>query len=1491
MKHFIKFSYLFLILFLVIANNIYSQIQRQSIDQIQKLLSEKLSRNPAQRKISSQLLQAVRESQGRPMTEGVKLAPSQLGVGLTGKLQIDINARVTEDLLQRIRSLGGRIIYSYPNFHSLRVEIKTSSVEAIGAYPEVRSIRPADKGFTVGSIHKRESGVGKEFENSKKVENYLHDLMIGSVNTEGDVTHGANDARRVYGYQGQGVKIGVLSGSFNYSGNEEKDIESGDLPGANNPFGNTTPVTVLEDAAGTDEGRGMLEIVHDIAPKARLFFATANNGQADYANNILILRNTYHCDIILDDEFYIYEPVYQDGIIAQAVNSVTANGALYFASAGNSGSVAKNDPGVWEGDFNDAGSPVFNGSAKLGTVHNFGTLAMPEGGDTVLAGSEYKYYTLNWSDPLGASNNDYDFFMLDQQGNVQYASTDIQDGTEDPQEVIYPYFGTNFKGYQLVVFKAANAQIRAFSLNTFGGRLKHGTIGEAHGHSNCASAISIAATNAATAFPNRFSSSDQVENFSSEGPRRMFFNSDTSAITPGNYLFATNGGTVLNKPDLTAADNVSTNWLTPFPGTSAASPHAGAIAALLLSANPSLTAGQIKSIMMGTALDIEAPGYDINSGFGIIQAFQAMQSVNPVPLTTLSLGTVTENEASHSNHNGTVDPGETGSLVVQLNINQTNSTNAIPVHAVLSTSTPGVSILQANADYNIVPGSSDENTNSPFVIALDPTIKCGAVINFTIVTNLSDGFSGIQRLEFTETVGPGVCPPICTSPLTLISGAYLPTPVPGIRYSQIFAATGGSNSGNYSYSLNGNLPGGIYFNGDSLYGMVTEGGDFAFYITVNDPRGCSIIFYYDFSISGIIATSIKTAGGESQSAMIGNTFANPFKVKVFNGKKILPGVNVTFTAPTNPVQGTFADGSTLVRVVTDNTGIATAPPFMAVNSPGTYIVTASANNITPVEFSLKNNCIPTMVTTNADSGPGSLRYIVANSCPGSKITFASGISQINLTGGEIEISKSLIIKGPGANLLTISGSNLSRIFNINLNWSDSLLVTGITISNGLAPSNSRNGGGGILVNAGQVNIQDCLIANNDASPSEFSSGGGIDIENGWVNITGCSIIQNSAGYYGGGISFLNQGSLTIINSTIANNTIHTTDGIGNGGGICSLSPYGGLSLFNCTIYGNSANNGGNIYAGGNYFTIGSTVIAGGTVNSSGVAPDLWGNIYSAGFNLVQNITGGNPLNGYGDIVSVNPNLFPLGNYGGDLPTLLPQPNSPVIDAGYSFFSSFSKDERGNKRVANGMTDIGAVETNYKSAAFAGTPQSAMVNTTFSTALQGIVTESGNPVAGVNMVFMAPVKGPGGLFIGGYSSVSAITDLSGIAIAPDFTANGTIGNYVVFDSVGNSIAKTKFNLSNIKSTLPTLSSAQIEKDGMVNRTLLAYPNPARNILTVLLPTSNRQMVNIFDANGRLVHSSPVSTDRLNLNISNWASGVYIISVTDGNNIYTVRFVKE
>lgn len=128
------------------------------------------------------------------------------------------------------------------------------------------------------------------------------------------------------------------------------------------------------------------------------------------------------------------------------------------------------------------------------------------------------------------------------------------------------------------------------------------------------------------------------------------------------------------------------------------------IAALIKSANASLTNAQVRTILTTTALDIEGAGYDIDSGFGIVQAYQAIQAVAPTPMSNIALGTNSVSEGSFSNGNGSVDPGELDKLLVQL-VNPSMAT-ATGATATLTTTTPGITITTATANYgNIVVAS------------------------------------------------------------------------------------------------------------------------------------------------------------------------------------------------------------------------------------------------------------------------------------------------------------------------------------------------------------------------------------------------------------------------------------------------------------------------------------------------------------------------------------------------------------------------------------------------------------------------------------------------------------------------------------------------------------------------------------------------------------------------------------------------------------------
>lgn len=300
--------------------------------------------------------------------------------------------------------------------------------------------------------------------------------------------------------------------------------------------------------------------------------------------------------------------------------------------------------GTWEGDFLSGGNigGILATDGETGLVHNFGAGGSPQTYDVLTrVGS---VVSLKWSDPLGGSNNDYDLFALDSTGaTLKGFSVSSQTGTQDPYEVIG---GSNCgtpkaSGYcgapgDRIVVVLSNGNPRALHLDTERGTLSIATDGATFGHNAGLNTVSTAATywNSARTGTRPFTGpANPIEVFSSDGPRKIFFNPDGSQITPGNLLFGTGGGTTLQKPDVTAADgiNTATPGFLPFFGTSAAAPHAAGIAALVKSARPSLTNVQLKNILITTTVDDMAPGVDRDSGYGILMALPAVQKAVQLP--------------------------------------------------------------------------------------------------------------------------------------------------------------------------------------------------------------------------------------------------------------------------------------------------------------------------------------------------------------------------------------------------------------------------------------------------------------------------------------------------------------------------------------------------------------------------------------------------------------------------------------------------------------------------------------------------------------------------------------------------------------------------------------------------------------------------------------------------------------------------------------------
>jgi hypothetical protein len=741
-------------------------ISPEALRQIEALINEKASRTGAQQKMDSQLIYALKMQRGEMIAEGVQTLATDLTYAGPDKVRLDLKANVTEALLNQLKAYGANIVGSVPNDNTVRIEVLLEKVDAIAELPDVMFIGREQEAMT-SRVVKTAQDVPqqaviddrgtKSDDRAARVRSLVSAALldepitnagtgVGSRSSEGDVTHRASAARGTFNVDGTGIKIGVLSdGVTNLA--------------ASQALGDLGPVTVLPGQAGAgDEGTAMLEIIHDVAPGAQLFFATAFGGITSFAQNIRDLRAA-GCDIIVDDVFYFVETPFQDGqapgvvsntnggVVIQAVNDVTASGAMYFSSAGNSGNLNDGTAGVWEGNFVDGG-PTGAPVTTAGSLHNFGGQNFNV--LTVVGSGPINLY---WSDPLGGSSNDYDLFRLNPAGTaVAASSTNIQNGTQDPYEQV----SQATAGSRIVIVKKTGAADRFLHLNTNRGRISIATAGQTHGHSAAANAFGCAATPAAAAFPNPFGPSNVVETFSSDGPRRVFFQADGTAITPGDV--SATGGLLRQKPDITAADGVSVTGVggfpSPFFGTSAAAPHAAAIAGLLKSANPSFTPAQIRMALTGSAIDIEGPGVDRDSGAGIIDAFAALQALGVPGFANLELGAFTATENS-GDGNGRIDPGESAKIDIQLK--NSGVLNATGVTATLTTSTPGVTITQGTSAYPNLPALGGSGTNTtPFLFAVPIDALCPLTINFTLSVSYTGGASP-KVFSFTIQTGP---PPI-----------------------------------------------------------------------------------------------------------------------------------------------------------------------------------------------------------------------------------------------------------------------------------------------------------------------------------------------------------------------------------------------------------------------------------------------------------------------------------------------------------------------------------------------------------------------------------------------------------------------------------------------------------------------------------------------------------------------------------------------------------
>lgn len=344
------------------------------------------------------------------------------------------------------------------------------------------------------------------------------------------------------------------------------------------------------------------------------------------------------------------------------------------------------------------------------------------------------------------------------------------------------------------------------------------------------------------------------------------------------------------------------------------------------------------------------------------------------------------------------------------------------------------------------------------------------------------------------------------------------------------------------------------------------------------------------------------------------------------------------------------------------------------------------------------------------TGHFSLREAISSSGVGGNINFASSLTggTIVLTQGELLIDKALTISGLGADKLTVSGNNASRVFRIADAQSSvsQVVIEGLTIANGFTNGSVGNRDGAGVLNEEFLRLTNTVIKDNRAA----FSGGGV-YTSGRLFIENSTVNNNFAELGGGGI--LSGGTEGTVNiAALANVTISGNKTNGEGGGIFNGAT-SRLIVNSSTIYKNTAAlDGGGVISssattgainGARGQSINNTIIAGNIDSelANGNHPDVSGDFTTTLFNLIgdgsssTSFTNGINGNKVGTSATpIDPKLGSLQNNGGSTPTHALLDGSPAIDAANPN-ANVSVDQRGVARPQRNGFDVGAFEANLQ----------------------------------------------------------------------------------------------------------------------------------------------------------------------------------------------------
>ena len=449
----------------------------------------------------------------------------------------------------------------------------------------------------------------------------------GKAINEAGYTMQANLVTQNDGLTGTGATVGIVSTSFNNLGGYAADVASGDLPSNVNIVADVPPGT--SPTIGTDEGRGMAQNVYHIASGANLAFATGEGGDMAMAQNITALANA-GSNIIVDDLTYTDDPMFQPGLISQAVQSVVSQNVTYFSAAANAA-----DDGYLS-NFRSASGTVTG--VGTGTFFNFN----PNGGTALTmpitvtaAGADI---TFQFNQPFNTQQvnktnmvtSQLNFYVIDPATNTVVASgTNDNTATQEPYQLVQNLAaGSYVVAIQLVKGPApGKIEFAQFGDTTITIPQTYGSAGgtfypTSYGHNAFTDTIGVGAMPWWATYPTIVQTPVLNESFSSYGPEILTNDANgnplpTQVQTGNPVITAPDGSSTTFFGDPPPSDTTVLPPVTPtnlyasftpsqvnnwaFFGTSSAAPNAAAVAALMHQKTPQATPAQIRAALVASA--------------------------------------------------------------------------------------------------------------------------------------------------------------------------------------------------------------------------------------------------------------------------------------------------------------------------------------------------------------------------------------------------------------------------------------------------------------------------------------------------------------------------------------------------------------------------------------------------------------------------------------------------------------------------------------------------------------------------------------------------------------------------------------------------------------------------------------------------------------------------------------------------------------------------